>query len=214
MIQNGLKDELHTGSSVPSAAPSQAADTQPVLTLPSPPNFSTPVTSLLPSHFKSLSYDAAAWTWTSHELQEIVSRTIRHSARESFIRLLSLKLLDTVLPDELQKLNNQRQTSGKRYRDVVQRRNTLVQGLWNAIVNQTTGLPSIQNASFSISSACTLLSQLSEIFAECDKLAEGLVRICDQIKEIQELLDSHTASALAVALRKARQVLFRSKFQC
>ncbi|KAG7094286.1 hypothetical protein E1B28_007890 [Marasmius oreades] len=162
------------------------------------PNFSPPTTSILPSHFRALSYDAAVWAWSSQELQEIVSRTIRYSARESSMRLLSLELLDTTLPDELHKLHNQRHTSGQKYRDIVQRRSMLIERLWNGIAKPCNSSPTESL----IASASALLFQLSETVVESDKLAEGLVQICDQVKEIQQLLSSHSTSALAVALRK------------
>ncbi|KAF9269328.1 hypothetical protein L218DRAFT_1072931 [Marasmius fiardii PR-910] len=168
----------------PSSSPSPALG--PTLTYPTLPSFTSPPE--LPPHFKALPYDAAVWTLTSSELQEMVSRSIRCSARESFVRLLSLRLLDTELPDELEKLSERKVEKGAKYRFLVQRKSMLVRGLW-----------SIAGSDLTVTS---MLSQLSEASAECDKLAGDLVKICDQIKEIQQLMDNHSASTLAVALRK------------
>ncbi|KAL0563300.1 DNA replication endonuclease-helicase Dna2, partial [Marasmius crinis-equi] len=132
---------------------------------------------------------------------DIVSRAIRLSARESFVRLLSLKLLDTILPDELEKLAEKRRGVGGRYRFTVQRRSMLMQGLWAVVASPD--LSSANTPTSSITPAATsLLTQLSDASAECDRMAEDLVKICDQVKEIHQLVDGHWASALAVALRK------------
>lgn len=48
----------------------------------------------------------------------------------------------------------------------------------------------------------SLATQLAEITASCDMLAEELVRTTDQIRQITKLVDVHWASALAIALRK------------
>ena len=168
------------------------ADPPPTLTVPPLPTFPSGATS--PS-YKALPYEAAQWTFTSHELQDIVSRAIRCSARESFVRLLSLKLLDTILPDELARLADTRLTTTGKYRWSVQRRSMLMQGLW-AIIISSSGLDSLTGA------ATSLLTQLSEVVADCDRMVEELVKVGDQVKDISSLVDNHWSSALAVALRK------------
>ncbi|KAG7094281.1 hypothetical protein E1B28_007885 [Marasmius oreades] len=182
---SGTPSDSNHASVPPSPSHAPSAPT-PTFTQMVPPSFTS--SPELPPHFKALPYDAAVWTLTSHELQNIVSRSIRSSAQESFVRLLSLKLLDTELPGELEKLSERRMEKGGKYRFLVQRKNMLARGLWSIVGSDPT--------------VTSLLSQLSEASAECDKLAEELVKICDQVKEIQQLLDNHSASALAVALRK------------
>ncbi len=60
----------------------------------------------------------------------------------------------------------------------------------------------------------TVASQLSDISAECDSLAEQLVRITDQIGQIRKLVDVHWGSALAIALRKVNELLKAYPFYC
>ncbi|KAL0057457.1 hypothetical protein AAF712_015903, partial [Marasmius tenuissimus] len=170
----------------------------PTLTVPPLPTFAPTPTS--PS-YKALPYEAAQWTFTSNELQDIVSRAIRCSARESFVRLLSLKLLDTILPDELSRLSDQRLSTTGKYRWTVQRRSMLMQGLWAVVVlNTGTGAGS---SSVDMGPAATsLLTQLSDVVSDCDRMVEELVGVGDQVREIGGLVDNHWASALAVALRK------------
>ncbi|KAL0566401.1 hypothetical protein V5O48_015613 [Marasmius crinis-equi] len=205
------EEEMPHRESLPPPPPTKSPPPLSTLTIPPLPNFGSytpshstppiPATSLLPSHYKTLPYEAAQWTFTSTELQDIVSRAIRLSARESFVRLLSLKLLDTILPDELEKLAEKRRGAGGRYRFTVQRRSMLMQGLWAVVASPD--LSSANTPTSSITPAATsLLTQLSDASAECDRMAEDLVKICDQVKEIHQLVDGHWASALAVALRK------------
>lgn len=68
-------------------------------------------------------------TFDSSELQFIVSRAIRSSANESFIRLLSLENLDRVLPAELERLQNAKAVLQSKYRFNVHRRTMLLQAL-------------------------------------------------------------------------------------
>ncbi|KAK1218212.1 hypothetical protein PQX77_019115 [Marasmius sp. AFHP31] len=204
-INNGDENHLPPSSSPsppsppPPPPPPPMVDPPPLaptLTVPPLPTF-TP-TSTSPS-YKALPYEAAQWTFTSTELQDIVSRAIRCSARESFVRLLSLKLLDTILPDELARLSDQRLSTTGKYRWTVQRRSMLMQGLWAVVVlNTGTGTGSVDMGP----AATSLLTQLSEVVADCDRMVEELVRVGDQVREIGGLVDNHWASALAVALRK------------
>lgn len=50
-------------------------------------------------------YEAAQWSLTSEQLQEIVSTAIRTSAQENFIRLVSQQTLDVELKQELERLD-------------------------------------------------------------------------------------------------------------
>jgi hypothetical protein len=58
----------------------------------------------VPILFKGLPLEAAQWTFSSAELQDIVSRAIRLSARESFIRVLSIETLDKEIVNENERL--------------------------------------------------------------------------------------------------------------
>lgn len=88
---------VSTASSVPAVKVIAKPTT---LTPPPVLNFeSTPVA------WRGLPLETAQWTLSSPELQEIVSRAIRKTAQESFIRLLSLKTLDEELVAEMERLD-------------------------------------------------------------------------------------------------------------
>ena len=58
-----------------------------------------------PVPWKGMTLEAAQWTFTSEQLQETVSRAIRQSAAESFIRIVSTQTVDVELPEELERLD-------------------------------------------------------------------------------------------------------------
>lgn len=89
--------------------------TQPAktVTLKPPPKLNFEVA---PITHKGLPLDAAQWTLTTDELQEIVSRAIRLSARESFIRVLPVDTVDNVLAKEAERLAGLRLTTQSQYR--------------------------------------------------------------------------------------------------
>lgn len=136
-------------------------------------------------------------TFSSEELQEIVSRAIRSSSSESFVRLLGLQNLDHVLPTELQRLESLKGMTQAKYRFLVHRRTMLMQALNSSAVGHTGG---DDDGSVPVNSRLTV--QLSETTAECDQLVEELMRMADQMAQIHKLIDNHWASALAIALRK------------
>ena len=55
-----------------------------------------------------MTLETAQWTLSSGELQEVVSRAIRRTAQESYIRLLSVKTVDEELKAELERLETVR----------------------------------------------------------------------------------------------------------
>ena len=136
-------------------------------------------------------------TLDSRELQSIVSRAIRSSAQESYIRLLTLENLDTVLPAELERLEALKSTTQSKYRFLVHRRTMLLQAFHS--------ISSVSNNGEDTMGVISKLTvQLSETTGECDRLLEELMKITDHITQITKLLDRHWASALAIALRKVR----------
>lgn len=151
-------------------------------------------------------------TFTSKELQHIVSRAIRTSARESFIRLLSLNILDTELPNELARLDHAKLTAQARYRFCVHRRTMLLQAV-NAcsLQQQQHSAAGTGGGGGGGGHIAQLAAQLCETTAECDQLLEQMMRIVDQQAQCVKLQDVHWASALAVALRKVC-VLFGISF--
>jgi hypothetical protein len=136
-------------------------------------------------------------TLDSRELQSIVSRAIRSSAQESYIRLLTLENLDTVLPSELERLEVLKGITQSKYRFLVHRRTMLLQALHSSSSVANNG-----EETMGVISKLTV--QLSETTGECDRLLEEVIKITDHVTQITKLLDRHWASALAIALRKAR----------
>lgn len=128
-----------------------------------------------------------------------MSRAIRSSARESFIRLLTVENLDRVLPDELERLEEHKASIQSKYKFLVHRRTMLLQALITSAQ-----IPSLRDKDRedNMESITKLALQLSDTTAECDRLSEELLRISDQTAQINRMLDVHWASALAIALRK------------
>ena len=145
-----------------------------------------------PISIKGLSLNTAQWTLTSAELQDIVSRAIRLSARESFIRVLPVETLDQKIPEENERLDNLKMITQSKYRFQVHRRTMLLQAL-NSSATSTPHDPQV---------VCHLAGQLSETTTTCDRLMEELLKIADQQAQLKKVLEWHWASALAIALRK------------
>lgn len=142
-------------------------------------------------------------TFTSEELQHIVSRSIRASASESFVRLLSIENLDKVLPAELEKLENAKLITQSKYRFLVHRRTMLLQG-----INSRASAPvAAKEREESASTISALAVQLSQTVAECDQQVGELAKIYDQQAQITKMLDVHWGSALAIALRKVSRTI-------
>ena len=139
-------------------------------------------------------------TLDSSELQELVSRAIRLSARESFIRLLSLDNLERVLPAEAERLQALKASTQAKYRFLAHRRTMLLQAINSTA--ETTHDKKDKDAVDDVPVVCRLALQLSQTMAESDQLAEELLRIGDQLAQIEKMMELHWASALAVALRK------------
>ncbi|KAH9940754.1 uncharacterized protein BXZ73DRAFT_88483 [Epithele typhae] len=141
--------------------------------LPAPPalNFESE-----PIQWKSMTLEAAQWTFTSEQLQEI-------SAAESFIHVISTQTSDVELPQELERLEQLKLTTQAQYRFSMHRRTNLLQSL--VALSQS-----------------HLTIQIADLTTACDRLSETLVRIADQKAQIQHIVDVHVSSALAMALRK------------
>jgi chromosome segregation ATPase len=136
--------------------------------------------------------EAAKWTFTSAQLQEIVSRAIRQSAEASSIRLLRLEILDEELPQELQRLEAARSELKTRFKILGKRRNGLVSGLTMYVTGEEDGS----------AYGPRMIEELKEVNANLDKLTEDLHSMDDQISHLELLVQIHSGSALAMALRK------------
>ncbi|KAJ7628573.1 hypothetical protein FB45DRAFT_1004140 [Roridomyces roridus] len=152
----------------------------------SSPRFQTPSVK-----WRGYTMDAAKWTFSSAQLQGIVSRAIRQSAEASSIRLLRLETVDQDIPDELYRLDMQRMDIKTRYKMLTRRR----AALFSSLTGQLEGTEAEDQT-------LRLVENLKEISAELDRLAEELHSADEQIAQLNSLRDVHSASALAMALRK------------
>ncbi|KAJ7164973.1 hypothetical protein C8R46DRAFT_942859 [Mycena filopes] len=152
------------------------------------PRFQTP-----PLKWRGYTMDAAKWTFSSAQLQGIVSRAIRQSAEASSIRLLRLETVDKEIPDELHRLEMQRTDVKTRYKMLTRRRANLFATLTSTLDGTEAEDPTY---------ALRIVENLKEIAIELDRLAEDLHSADEQIDQLSSLRDVHSASALAMALRK------------
>ncbi|KAF7341968.1 hypothetical protein MVEN_01783500 [Mycena venus] len=154
----------------------------------SSPRFQTPQPK-----WRGYTMDAAKWTFSSSQLQGIVSRAIRQSAEASSIRLLRLETVDTDIPEELHRLEMQRTDVKTRYKMLTRRRTNLYAQLTGNLDGTEPEDPT---------SVLRTVENLKEISTELDRLAEDLHSADEQIAQLTSLRDVHSASALAMALRK------------
>ena len=158
----------------------------------------------LPIPWKGLPYEAAQWTFTSAELQEIVSRAIRLSAKESFIRLLSLQALDVDMAKEAERLEQERSAAQAKWRFEMHRRTMLMQAL-NASASILTN--SAEGDKDNVLG--NLISQASASIATCDSILASVLQMSDQQSQISIVQHRHWASSLGIALRKLNKAFER-----
>ncbi|TDL26607.1 hypothetical protein BD410DRAFT_528833 [Rickenella mellea] len=156
------------------------------ISLPTPPQLSF---ESVPVPWRGMTLEAAQWTFSSGELQAIVSRAIRRTADESSIRLLPLDTVERELVTELSELETKKIQKQAQYRFQVHRRTMLLQALATSPPNNAEGI-------------AKLASHLAEAAATADQLVAELAHTNDQHAQVVKLLDTHASSALAVALRK------------
>jgi hypothetical protein len=134
--------------------------------------------------YKYLTLDAAHWTLTSTELQSLVSSAIRESAKEQFIRLLPLSIIDGSIPEDVARIERSWDAAAARWRFEAHRRNMLLRALAASGAD------------------IDLLSQLSGTLGTLDSHAQDLLHAAAHRTQIAAARDTHRSSALAVALRK------------
>ncbi|KAJ7326384.1 hypothetical protein DFH08DRAFT_1084939 [Mycena albidolilacea] len=152
------------------------------------PRFQTPQPK-----WRGYTMDAAKWTFSSSQLQGIVSRAIRQSAEASSIRLLRMETVDSDIPEEVHRLEMQRTDVKTRYKMLTRRRTNLYAQLTGHLDGTEPDDPT---------NMLRTVENLKEISAELDRLAEDLHSADEQIAQLTSLRDVHSASALAMALRK------------
>lgn len=158
----------------------------------------------VPIPWKSLSLESAQWTFTSSELQEIVSRAIRLSAGESFIRLLSLQVLDTDIMEAEQRLDSQRLEAQGKWRFEVGRRTMLMQALNSMVASLPNGCEYDKDNAMG-----SLVTQLATSIASCDTQMSTILQSMDQQTQLSSLQNRHWSSALSLALRKLNKACER-----
>lgn len=193
-----------TGVSIP--APTPGSSVKPPRVQPRPPSPRlqskqppSPAFEPIPVRWRGLTMDAAKWTFSSDQLQSIVSRAIRQSAETSSVRLLSLDVLDQELPTEVERLEQLRDVLQTKYKAQVRRRRLLMRSL------------SLYIDGHDPPTSRRLMDELEDVGNVCDQLAEDLYLVGDQLSQISRLRDVHCTSALAVALRKINGSYIRAR---
>ncbi|KAG2033837.1 hypothetical protein BDR03DRAFT_902021 [Suillus americanus] len=203
-----LSPSLPPAATPPAQKPKVTLKSKPsVATFLAPPPLAPPPTvsfESIPIPWKGLPYEAAQWTFTSSELQEIVSRAIRLSAKESFIRLLSLKALDADMVKEAERLEEERLATQVKWRFEMNKRTMLMQALNScASVFANSGEGDKENA------LGGLISQVATSIASCDSMLASILHMSDQQAQISVVQHRHWASALGIALRKLNKAFER-----
>ena len=145
-----------------------------------------------PPKFKKFTMEAANWTFSSDELEAIVSRAIKHSAEPSSIQLLTAQAASTDVPAELERLTALQNELKVRYQIQARRRDVL----------HRAAMACMETLEFSSYALHSRLQELAEVTANLDKIAEELYHSRDQAAQLSRMLAIHSGSALAMALRK------------
>ena len=180
----------------PSPQPPTPQKTPTATFVPPPPLTPPPAISFesTPIPWKGLPLDAAQWTFSSSELQEIVSKAIRLSARDSFVRLLSLQALEVDIVHESDRLDAERLAAQSKWRFEAGRRTMLMQALNACAAFSAPGTDDDPIPAF--------VAQLASSIKSCDTLLSTIFHISDQQSQIALIQHQHWASALGMALRK------------
>ena len=152
-----------------------------------------------PPRWKGFTLDAAKWTFTSAQLQGIVSRAIRQSAEPSSIRLLRLETLDDEIPPEIQRLEIQKSDIILKYKVYARRRANIMDALSVHVDGSEEGS----------GNAIRLVEELKEVSVTLDRLTEELHSTDAQLAQLSQLCITHSSSALAMALRKLNSSFLR-----
>ena len=137
--------------------------------------------------------EAAKWKFTSQQLQAIVSRAIKQSAEASSVRLLRPETLDVDVPEEMHRLDMCQMEIKSGYKHLVRKRWAIL-----ASLNAHTKCSEDANPQ----PMRRALEELTEVSIKLDNLAEEMYSVTEQLTRLKRLGDVHSASALAMALRK------------
>ena len=164
-------------------------------------SISGPKFQTLPPKFKGLTLEAAKWTFSSEELQAIVSQAIRQSGQASSIRLLPQQVAFVEVPEELEKLNSSMHELRVQYRLQVRKRDVLLRAIDSYA----------ESMEFSSIALRSKLQELHETSVNLDRIAEELYCLRDQAAQLSRMLAVHQGSALAMALRKLHSSFLRRR---
>lgn len=177
--------------SITSLASTAASSRRGVASIPAPlpsPRFQAPTV-----RWRGYPMDAAKWTFSSSQLQNIVSRAIKQSAEATSIRLLRLETLDNDIPDEMRRLEMQRTDVKAKYKMLTRRRAEILSQLTSHVDGTRVE---------ELAVAMRLVEDLKECSGALDRLAEELHTAGEQLAQLKSLCEVHSTSALAMALRK------------
>ncbi|KZV74971.1 hypothetical protein PENSPDRAFT_731933 [Peniophora sp. CONT] len=138
-----------------------------------------------PVPIRPYTLEAAQWTFSSQELQGLVTRAIKQSAEPGSVRVLPLEVLEEQLPAELERLETRQADLRTRYRLLVRKRNAL-------LTAAGTGAGDVQ----------AKLEDLRAVTTTLDEISDAMYVARDQAAQLQVLAANHAGSALAIALRK------------
>jgi hypothetical protein len=167
---------------------------------PAGPSSFVPKFQTAPMKWRGYTMDAAKWIFTSGQLQAIVSRAIRQSAEAYSIRLLRLETLDTDIPEEMHRLEMLGTDVKTKYKELSRKRYSLLSSLAAHVEGPTKG---------DAASSLKLVDELADVSYTLDRLAEELHSVDEQVANLRSLRDIHSASALAMALRKLNASFLR-----
>ncbi|KAF8452672.1 hypothetical protein L210DRAFT_3639154 [Boletus edulis BED1] len=195
----GIRGRNGSASSVASSDPTVSAGfpwrkLQSAASKP-PPKFQTP-----PPKWRGLTLEAAQWTFTSAQLQEIVSQAIQQSFEGSSLRFLKPEILEGEIADELECLELQHMDVKAQYKALARKRWMLM----GALAGHVEGV-----AMSDATTAERTLEELAEVLSALDLRAEKMHDIVLQIAQLQRLREVHNTSALAMAVRKINRVFVR-----
>ncbi|KAL4251005.1 hypothetical protein ABKN59_006595 [Abortiporus biennis] len=152
--------------------------------------------------FRGLTMEAAQWTFTSQQLQEVVSKAIKQSADASAIRLLPIDQLSEAIPEEVQRLQSVAAELKTNYKLSVRKRRQLLHSLG-----------SVTDGGLDPVAAMRLVEEMSDVSEHLDHITEQLHDVMDQLCQLQHIQDLHSSSALAMALRKLNTSLIKQLAQ-
>ena len=149
-------------------------------------------------NFRGLTKEQAEWTFTSEELQQLVSAAIRQTTDVSAIRLLPLETLNEALPEEIKRLEMVSAELRTNYKINVRRRKMLMSSLFA----MTDGIETCDGVA-----AARTLEELTDVTETLDHQAEELFDVTTQLGQLTHLRDVHSSSALIMALHKLNRSL-------